>query len=59
MLAYTALLAGAYVQADKPVPAVIPLTAPTRLEQLRENLGALDLELTAEQLAELSDAGSS
>ena len=39
-------------------PAVIPLTAPTTLEQLSENLGALEVTLTDELVAELDIAGN-
>ena len=49
-LIYAWMLAGS--------PAVIPLTAPTSLEQLHENLGALDVRLTPEQVEELDTAGN-
>ncbi len=39
-------------------PSVIPLTAPTTMEQLEENLGALSVALTDEQVAELDTAGN-
>jgi aryl-alcohol dehydrogenase-like predicted oxidoreductase len=39
-------------------PAVIPLTAPTTLAQLRENLGALRFSLSAEHVAALDGAGN-
>jgi aryl-alcohol dehydrogenase-like predicted oxidoreductase len=39
-------------------PAIIPLTAPTRLEQLEENLAALAIELSADELARLDTAGN-
>ncbi len=38
-------------------PAVIPLTAPTSLAQLHENLGALGVRLSPEQLRRLDAAG--
>jgi aryl-alcohol dehydrogenase-like predicted oxidoreductase len=38
-------------------PAVIPLTAPTSLDQLHENLKALDVRLAADQLQRLDAAG--
>ena len=40
-------------------PAVIPLTAPTSLAQLRENLGALNIRLSPDQLQRLNAAGRS
>jgi aryl-alcohol dehydrogenase-like predicted oxidoreductase len=40
-------------------PAVIPLTAPTSLAQLSENLGALRIRLSPEQLRRLDAAGHS
>lgn len=40
-------------------PAVIPLTAPTSLAQLSENLGALRIRLSPEQLQRLDAAGRS
>ena len=39
-------------------PAIIPLTAPTSLAQLEENLGGLNLTLVPEQLARLNTAGN-
>ena len=39
-------------------PAIIPITAPTTVEQLAENLGGLDLSLTAEHMEGLSRAGA-
>jgi aryl-alcohol dehydrogenase-like predicted oxidoreductase len=39
-------------------PAIIPLTAPTSLAQLQENLKSLDVVLTPEQLERLSTAGN-
>ena len=39
-------------------PSVIPLTAPTTMEQLEENLGALSVQLTDAQVAELDTAGN-
>ncbi len=39
-------------------PAVIPLTAPTTLDQLTENLGALTVTLTDELVTELDTAGN-
>jgi aryl-alcohol dehydrogenase-like predicted oxidoreductase len=38
--------------------AVIPLTAPTTLEQLSENLGGLTIKLSEESMRELSEAGN-
>ncbi len=37
-------------------PPVIPVMAASTVEQMRENLGALDVELSAEQIAELNEA---
>ena len=39
-------------------PAVLPLIAASTEAQLKENIDALNLQLTAEQLARLSDAGA-
>ncbi len=39
-------------------PVIIPLTAPTRLDQLAENLKALDIELSPEELERLDTAGN-
>jgi aryl-alcohol dehydrogenase-like predicted oxidoreductase len=39
-------------------PSVIPLTAPTTMEQLEENLGAVSLRLTDAQITELDTAGN-
>jgi aryl-alcohol dehydrogenase-like predicted oxidoreductase len=39
-------------------PAIIPLTAPTSLTQLAENLKCLDVVLTPEQVERLSTAGN-
>ncbi len=39
-------------------PQTIPLTAPTTLEQLRENLASLDVKLSDDQVAELTVAGN-
>jgi aryl-alcohol dehydrogenase-like predicted oxidoreductase len=41
------------VQSD---PPVIPLVAASTTEQMEENLGALEIELSAEQMAQLNDA---
>jgi len=41
------------VQSD---PPVIPLVGASTVEQLRENLGALEIELSADQMARLNDA---
>jgi aryl-alcohol dehydrogenase-like predicted oxidoreductase len=96
LLAYAALLAGAYVRDDRPVPdqyrgpdsdvrlsvlrevaaevgatpnqivlawmlqgdpPVIPLVAASEPEHLAENLGALDVTLSAEQVRRLNEAG--
>ena len=43
------------VQSD---PPVIPLVAASTVEQMRENLGALEIELSAEQMARLNDASA-
>ena len=95
MLAYSALLSGAYTRADRPVPdeylgpdtdarlitlkavaqetgatpnqvvlawmmqgqpSVLPLTAASTAAQLRENINALNLQLSAEQLDRLTMA---
>jgi aryl-alcohol dehydrogenase-like predicted oxidoreductase len=97
LLAYSALLSGAYTREDRPVPeqyrgpgtdarlaalravaeetgfspnqvilawmmqgdpAVLPLIAASSGAQLQENIEALNLHLTSEQLARLSDAGA-
>lgn len=39
-------------------PIVIPITAASRLDQLDENLGALDVKLSPDQLTSLSQAGN-
>jgi len=39
-------------------PAVIPVFGASRVEQLQENLGALAVELSAEQMARLNDASA-
>jgi aryl-alcohol dehydrogenase-like predicted oxidoreductase len=39
-------------------PAIIPLTAPTTLEQFKENIKGLDVVLSAEQLERLNTAGN-
>jgi aryl-alcohol dehydrogenase-like predicted oxidoreductase len=39
-------------------PAIIPLTAPTSLAQLEENLKSLEVTLTPEQMARLNTAGN-
>jgi len=39
-------------------PATIPLTAPTTVAQLEENLAALDVRLSQEQITRLSTAGN-
>lgn len=43
------------VQGD---PPVIPLVAASTVEQMRENLGALEVELSAGQMARLNDASA-
>ena len=43
------------VQSD---PPVIPLVAASTVEQMRENLGALEIELSAEQMARLDSASA-
>jgi len=37
-------------------PPVIPVMAASSVEQMQENLGALDVELSAEQIVELNEA---
>jgi aryl-alcohol dehydrogenase-like predicted oxidoreductase len=37
-------------------PPVIPLVAASTVEQMRENLGALEIELSPDQMARLNDA---
>ncbi len=39
-------------------PAVIPLTAPTSMEQLEENLAAVDVNLSVGQMERLTNAGN-
>jgi len=39
-------------------PPVIPLVAASTVEQMRENLGALEIELSTEQMARLNDASA-
>jgi len=39
-------------------PPVIPLVAASTTEQMQENLGALEIELDAEQMARLNDAAA-
>ena len=39
-------------------PVVIPITAASTIDQLTENLGALSIELSADQLTRLSQAGN-
>ena len=39
-------------------PPVMPLVAASTVEQMRENLGALDIELSAEQMARLDGASA-
>jgi len=97
LLAYSALLGGAYTRADRPLPEqyrgpdsdarlavlrqaagetgcspnqivlawlrqsdppVLPLIAASSSEQLAENLGALDLTLSTDQMARLDAAGA-
>ncbi len=97
ILAYSALLAGAYTRDDRPLPpeyrspdndarlqalravaaetgatlnqvilawmlqgdpAIIPLIAASTEEQMRDNLGALKVRLTADQLQRLNAAGT-
>jgi aryl-alcohol dehydrogenase-like predicted oxidoreductase len=43
------------VQSD---PPVIPLVAGSTVEQMQENLGALEIELGGEQMAYLDEAGA-
>jgi len=43
------------VQSD---PPVIPLVAASTAEQMRENLDALEIELSAEQMARLNNASA-
>ena len=39
-------------------PGIIPLTAPTSLEQLSENLGGLKIVLSADEIERLNNAGT-
>jgi aryl-alcohol dehydrogenase-like predicted oxidoreductase len=39
-------------------PLVIPLVGASTVEQMRENLGALEIELSADQMARLNDASA-
>jgi aryl-alcohol dehydrogenase-like predicted oxidoreductase len=39
-------------------PPVIPLVAASMVEQMRENLGALEIELSPDQMARLNDASA-
>ena len=39
-------------------PAVIPVFGASTVDQLRENLGALEVELSADQMARMNDAGA-
>jgi aryl-alcohol dehydrogenase-like predicted oxidoreductase len=96
LIAYSALLQGAYTRDDRPVPAqfagpdaderlialktvadevgatlnqviiawmlhsdpfVLPIIAASKLEQLTENIGALDVKLTKDQMTRLNTAG--
>jgi aryl-alcohol dehydrogenase-like predicted oxidoreductase len=41
------------VQSD---PVVIPLVGASTVDQLQENLGALEVELSADQMAQLNGA---
>ena len=50
-------MALAWLLAQK--PWIVPIPGTRRLERLDENLGAADLELTAEDLAELDSASAS
>jgi aryl-alcohol dehydrogenase-like predicted oxidoreductase len=54
--ATTAQVALAWVLAQKPWMAPIPGT--TKLSRLEENIGALDVELTADDLHEIEDAAA-
>ncbi len=97
LLAYSALLGGAYTRSDRPIPdgyassdnekrlavlneiaseigasanqvvlcwmmqsspSVLPLIAASTLEQLSENIAALDFELSTEQMERLNTAGA-
>jgi len=97
LIAYSVLLQGAYVRADRPIaaqyagpdaearlaalrnvadetgatvnqvviawlrqgdPPVLPIIAASRLEQLVENIGALDVTLTDDQMRRLETAGN-
>jgi aryl-alcohol dehydrogenase-like predicted oxidoreductase len=51
-----ARIALAWLLAQK--PWIVPIPGTTKLERLEENLGAADLELTAEDLREIEDASS-
>jgi aryl-alcohol dehydrogenase-like predicted oxidoreductase len=39
-------------------PAILPIIAGSRTEQFKENIAALDLRLTPEQMSELDTAGN-
>ncbi len=51
-----AQIALAWLLAQK--PWIVPIPGTRRLERLEENLGALDIELTSEDLQEIDDAAS-
>ena len=43
------------VQSD---PAILPLVGTSTMEQMEENLGAVEIELSSEQMARLNDASA-
>ena len=44
--------------AARPAPFIVPIPGTRRLERLDENLGALEIELTADDLAEIDTAAA-
>lgn len=56
--ASSAQVAIAWVRAQQERGVIVPILGARRLEQLEDNLGALDLELSCEDLAMLDDASS-
>ena len=51
-----AQIALAWLLAQK--PWIVPIPGTRRLERLEENIGAVDIELTADDLREIEDAAS-
>ena len=52
--ATTAQIALAWVLAQK--PWIVPIPGTKKLERLKENLGAQDIEFSAQELAEINEA---